>query len=52
MSILYHLDMANVVADAFEMLFMGNTFHAEENKKLLAKDKSKLARLRLVNEFQ
>ncbi|KAH0691243.1 hypothetical protein KY285_018431 [Solanum tuberosum] len=45
MSILYHPGKANVVADALSRLFMGSTAHVEEEKRELAKDVHRLARL-------
>ena len=46
MSIFYHHPgKANVVFDALRRLSMGNTSHLEEEKKELAKDMHRLARL-------
>ncbi|WMV46551.1 hypothetical protein MTR67_039936 [Solanum verrucosum] len=45
MSILYHPGKANVVVGALNMLSMGSTAHVEEDKKELAKDVHRLARL-------
>ncbi|KAH0636415.1 hypothetical protein KY290_036860 [Solanum tuberosum] len=45
MSILYHQGKANVVADALSMLSMGSTTYVEEEKKELAKEVHRLARL-------
>ncbi|KAH0759938.1 hypothetical protein KY290_023431 [Solanum tuberosum] len=47
MSILYHPGKANVVVDALSRLFMGSTTHFEEDKKELARDVYRLARLRV-----
>ena len=43
MSILYHPDKANVIADALRKLFMGRTAHLKEEKKELAKHVQRLA---------
>src|SRR5688572_1241028 len=45
MSILYHPGKANVVVDALSRLSMGSTAHIEEDKKELARDVHRLARL-------
>ena len=45
MSILYNPGKANVVADALSRLSMGSTAHIEEEKKELARDVHRLARL-------
>ena len=45
MSILYHPGKANVVDDALSRLSMGSTTHVEEEKRELAKDVHRLARL-------
>jgi len=47
MSTLYHPGKANVVNDALSRLFMGSTTHFEEDKKELARDVYRLARLRV-----
>ena len=47
MSILYHPGKANVVVDALGRLSMGSTAHFEEDKKELAKEVHRLARLRV-----
>ncbi|KAH0658244.1 hypothetical protein KY289_026992 [Solanum tuberosum] len=44
-SILYHPSKANFVADALSMLYMGSITHFEEDKKELAKEVHRLARL-------
>ena len=46
MSILYHIGKANVVSDALSRLSMGITSYVKEEKKELAKDVHRLARLR------
>ena len=38
MSVLYHPDKANVVADALSCMTMGSMSHVEESKKDLVKD--------------
>ena len=45
MSVLYHPDKANVVADALSRMTMGCVPHVEESKKDLVKDVHRLARL-------
>ncbi|WMV37510.1 hypothetical protein MTR67_030895 [Solanum verrucosum] len=45
MSVLYHPGKGNVVADALSRLSMGSVAHVEEEKKELAKDVHRLARL-------
>ena len=45
MSVLYHPDKANVVADALSRMTMGSMSHIEEVKKYLAGDVYRLARL-------
>ena len=45
MSVLYHPDKTNVVADALSQLSMGSVSHIDEAKKDLLKDVHKLARL-------
>ncbi|WMV46834.1 hypothetical protein MTR67_040219 [Solanum verrucosum] len=45
MSILYHPSKANVVADCLSRLSMGSTAHVEEERRELAKDVHRLARL-------
>ena len=45
MSILYHQGKANIVVDALSRLSMGSTAHVEEEKRELAKDVHRLARL-------
>ena len=45
MSILYHPGKANVVVDALSRLSMGSIAHFEKDKKELAKDMHRLARL-------
>ncbi|KAH0743187.1 hypothetical protein KY290_031180 [Solanum tuberosum] len=45
MSVYYHPGKANVVADALSTLSMGSVAHVEEEKKELAKDVNRLARL-------
>ncbi|WMV08641.1 hypothetical protein MTR67_002026 [Solanum verrucosum] len=51
MSVLYHPDKANVVADALSRLSMGSVAHIEDNKKKLVQDVHRLSRLgvRLVD---
>ncbi|KAH0652933.1 hypothetical protein KY289_030611 [Solanum tuberosum] len=44
-SVLYHLDKANVVADALSRLSMGSMAHIEDKKKELVRDMHRLARL-------
>jgi len=45
MSVLYHPDKANVVADAASRLSMGSVTHIEDEKKELVCDVHRLARL-------
>jgi len=45
MSVLYHPDKANVVADALSRISMGNVAHIEDEKKELVRDVRRLARL-------
>ena len=45
MSVLYHPDRANVVADALSRMTMGSVSDVEEAKKDLVKDVHRLARL-------
>ena len=45
MSVHYHPGKANVVADALSRLSMGSVAHVEEERKELAKDVHRLARL-------
>ena len=45
MSVHYHPDKVNVVADALSRLSMGSVAHVEEEKKELAKDVHWIARL-------
>ncbi|KAH0661560.1 hypothetical protein KY284_026491 [Solanum tuberosum] len=45
MSVLYHPRKANVVADALSRVSMGSVSHVEEEKKELARDVHRLARL-------
>ena len=47
MSILYLPDKANVVVDVLSKLYMGSTYHVEEEKRELDKDVHRLARLRV-----
>ena len=44
MSVLYHPDKANVVADALSCMTMGSVSHVEDGKKYLMKDVHMLAR--------
>ncbi|KAH0655603.1 hypothetical protein KY285_030485 [Solanum tuberosum] len=44
-SVLYHLDKANVVADALSRLSTGSMAHIEDKKKELVRDMHRLARL-------
>ncbi|KAH0661218.1 hypothetical protein KY284_026149 [Solanum tuberosum] len=48
MSVHYHPGKANVVADALSRLTMGSVAHAEEERKKLAKDVHRLARLEVL----
>ena len=45
MSVHYHPGKANVAADALSRLYMGSVAHVEEEKKELANDVHRLARL-------
>ena len=45
MSVLYHPDNANVVANALSNITMGSVSHVEEAKKYLLKDVHRLARM-------
>ena len=45
MSVLYHADKANVVADVLSRMTMDNVSHVDEVKKDLVKDVHRLARL-------
>lgn len=45
MNILYHPGKTNVIADAFSRLSMGSTTHIEEEKKELAREVHRIARL-------
>ena len=45
MSVHYHPGKANVVADALSRLSMGSVAHVEEERKELARDVHRLARL-------
>ena len=45
LSIFYHPGKANVVADSLSRLSMGSTTHIEKEKRELAKDVHRLARL-------
>jgi len=45
MSVLYHPGKANVVADALSRVSMGSVSHVEEEKRELARDVHRLARL-------
>ena len=45
MSVLYHPDKANVVADALSRMTMGSVFHIDEAKKYLMRDVHRLDRL-------
>ena len=47
MSVLYHPEKANVVADALSRMTMGSVYHVEEAKKHLVKDIHRLASLGL-----
>ncbi|WMV25309.1 hypothetical protein MTR67_018694 [Solanum verrucosum] len=47
MSVHYHPGKANVLADALSRLSMGSVAHVEEERKELAKDVHRLARLRV-----
>ena len=51
MNVHYHPGKANVVADALSRMSMGSTTHIEDEKKELAKEVHRLARLgvRLVD---
>lgn len=44
-SVLYHSDKANVVADTLSWLSMGSVSHVGETKKVLVKDVHRFARL-------
>ena len=44
MSVLYHHDKANVVADALSCMTMGGVSHIEESKKDLVRDVHRLSR--------
>ena len=45
MSVLYHHDKINVVADALSRMTMGSVSHLDEAKKDLAREVHRLARL-------
>ena len=45
MSILYLPDKANVVVDVLSKLYMGSTYHVEEEKRELDKDVHRFARV-------
>ncbi|KAH0633818.1 hypothetical protein KY284_036604 [Solanum tuberosum] len=45
MNVLYHPGKANVVVDALSRLYMGSVAHVEEERKELAKEVHRLARL-------
>ena len=45
MSVLYHPDKTNVVADALKWMTMGSVSHLDEAKKDLAREVHRLARL-------
>ena len=45
MTVLYHLEKANVVADALSHMTMGSVSHVEEGRKNFIKDVHRLARL-------
>ncbi|XP_069146010.1 uncharacterized protein [Solanum lycopersicum] len=50
MSVLNHLDKANVVVDAISGMTVGSVSHVEEAKKDLVKDVHRLARLGVILE--
>ena len=50
MSVLYHPDKANVVADALSHMTMGSVSHLDEAKKDLVREVHKLARLGMMLE--
>ena len=50
MSVLYHLDKANVVADAVIRITMGSVSHIDEAKKDLVKDVHRLSMLGVTLE--
>ena len=50
MSVLYHTNKANVVADALSHMTMGSVSHLDEAKKDLAREVHKLARLGMMLE--
>ena len=45
LSVLYHSNKVNVVADALSCVTMGSVSHMEEGKKILVKDLHRFARL-------
>jgi len=45
MSVLYHPDKANIVADSLSRLSMGSVTHVDDHRKELARDVHRLARL-------
>ena len=45
MSVLYHPNKANVVADSLSQMTMGSVSHVEESKKDLVKDVHSVSRL-------
>lgn len=47
LSVLNHMGKANVMADAFILLSMGSVAHIDQNKKELAHEVYKFARLDL-----
>ena len=49
-SVLYHSDKANVVADTLSWLSMGSVSYVGETKKVLVKDVHSLARLSVREE--
>ena len=50
MSVLYHPGKANVVMDALSRITMGSVSHLDEDKKDLAKEVHRLARLGVTLE--
>ncbi|XP_015163890.1 uncharacterized protein [Solanum tuberosum] len=47
MNVVYHHGKANIVVDALSRMYMGSVAHVEEERKELAKDGHRLARLRV-----
>ena len=45
MNVHYHIHKVNIVADSLSRMSMGSTTHIEDEKKELAKDVHRLARL-------